>query len=98
MGYGGGVGPRPKPLVPKGLQHRKLMLDLFGAAAILVSVMSNIDQIPGVPSWERVKQLKEAAARYPKSDWSEGSYNDIFRKAADAKRKKYGTACSYNGY
>ena len=74
------------------------MLDLFGAAAILVSVMSNIDQIPGVPSWERVKQLKEAMARYPKSDWSEGSYNDIFRKAADAKRKKYGTTCSYNGY
>ena len=74
------------------------MLDLFGAAAILVSVMSNIDQIPGVPSWERVKQLKEAAARYPKSDWSEGSYNDIFRKAADAKRKKYGTTASYNGY
>ena len=35
---------------------------------------------------------------YPKSDWSEGSYNDIFRKAADAKRKKYGTTCSYNGY
>jgi hypothetical protein len=74
------------------------MLDLFGAAAILVSVMSNIDQIPGVPSWERVKQLKEAVARYPKSDWSEGSYNDIFRKAADAKRKKYATTCSYNGY
>ena len=76
------------------------MLDLFGASAILVSVMSmcNIDQIPGVPSWEQVKQLKEAAARYPKSDWSEGSYNDIFRKAADAKRKKYGTTCSYNGY
>ena len=35
---------------------------------------------------------------YPKSDWSEGSYNNIFRKAADAKRKKYGTTCSYNGY
>ncbi len=74
------------------------MLDLFGAAAILVSVMSNIDQIPGVPSWERVKQLKEAAARYPKADWSEGSYHDTMRKAADAKRKKYGTTCSYNGY
>ena len=66
------------------------------------------DQIPGVPSWERVKQLKEAAARYPKSDWSEGSYNDLFRKAADAKRKmrkladrkrkRYGTTCSYYGY
>ena len=40
MGYGVGDGPRPKPLVPKGLQQRKLMLDLFGAAAILVSVMS----------------------------------------------------------
>jgi hypothetical protein len=38
------------------------------------------DQIPGVPSWERVKQLKEAVARYPKSDWSEGSYNDILGK------------------
>ena len=25
---------------------------------------------------------------YPKSDWSEGAYNDIFRKAADAKRKR----------
>ena len=35
---------------------------------------------------------------YPKADWSEGSYHDIFRKAADAKRKKYGTTCSYNGY
>jgi hypothetical protein len=35
---------------------------------------------------------------YPKSDWSEGSYNDIFRKAADAKRKKYGTTAAYNGY
>ena len=56
------------------------------------------DQMPGVPSWERVKQLKEARARYPKADWSEGSYNDIFRKAANAKRKKYGTTCSYNGY
>ena len=56
------------------------------------------DQIPGVPSWERVRQYKEAVARYPKSDWSEGSYNDIFRKAGDARRKKYGTTCSYNGY
>ena len=74
------------------------MLDLFDAAAILVSVMSNVDQIYGVPSWERVKQLKKAEARYPKADWSAGSYNDTMRKAADAKRKKYGTTCSYNGY
>jgi|TARA_B100001964_G_scaffold145630_1_gene160347 hypothetical protein len=56
------------------------------------------DQIYGVPSWERVKQLKEAEAQYPKADWSEGSYHDTMRKAADAKRKKYGTTVSYNGY
>ena len=65
---------------------------------MLIPDMSSIDQIPGVPSWERVKQLKEAEAQYPKSDWSEGSYNDMMQKAADAKRKKYGTTCSYNGY
>ena len=65
---------------------------------MLIPDMSNIDQIPGVPSWERVKQLKEAEAQYPKADWSEGSYNDMMQKAADAKRKKYGTTCSYNGY
>ena len=35
---------------------------------------------------------------YPKADWSEGSYHDTMRKAADAKRKKYGTTVSYNGY
>jgi hypothetical protein len=35
---------------------------------------------------------------YPKSDWSEGSCHDTMRKAADAKRKKYGTTASYNGY
>ena len=56
------------------------------------------DQIPGVPSWERVKQLKEAEARYPKADWSEGSYHDQMLKLADRKRKRYGTTCSYNGY
>jgi hypothetical protein len=36
--------------------------------------------------------------KYPKSDWSEGSYHDTMRKAADAKRKKYGTTTTYNGY
>ena len=56
------------------------------------------DQIPGVPSWERVRQYKEAAARYPKSDWSEGSYHAQMRKLADRKRKRYGTTCSYKGY
>ena len=61
-------------------------------------VKMNIDQIQGVPSWERVKQLKEAEAKYPKADWSEGSYHDQMQKAADAKRKKYGTDVSYNGY
>ena len=35
---------------------------------------------------------------YPKSDWSKGSYHDTMRKAADAKRKKYGTTTTYNGY
>ena len=33
-----------------------------------------------------------------KADWSEGSYHDTMRKAADAKRKKYGTTATYNGY
>ena len=60
--------------------------------------MSHIAQIHGEPSCAQVKQLKEAEARYSKADWSEGSYNDTMRKAADAKRKKYGTTCSYNGY
>ena len=74
------------------------MLDILGAAAILVSVMSNIDQIYGVPSWERVRELKKLEAQYPKADWSEGSYNDQMAKLADKKRKRYGTTCSYNGY
>ena len=47
--------------------------------------------IQGVPK-------KKAEAKYPKSDWSKGSYNDMMQKAADAKRKKYGTECPYNGY
>jgi len=34
----------------------------------------------------------------PRSDWSEGSYHDTMRKAADAKRKQYGTTTTYNGY
>ena len=54
--------------------------------------------IYGVPSRERVEELKKLEAQYPKSDWSEGSYNDTMRKLADEKRKKYGTTCSYNGY
>ena len=41
---------------------------------------------------------KKAEPKYPKSDWSEGSYHDMMMKAADAKRKKYGTECTYNGY
>jgi hypothetical protein len=53
--------------------------------------MNNIDQIPGVPK-------RKAQVKYPKADWSEGSYNDKMQKAADAKRKKYGTDVSYNGY
>ena len=53
--------------------------------------MNNIDQIPGVPK-------KRTEVKYPKADWSEGSYNDKMQKAADAKRKKYGTDVSYNGY
>ena len=27
-----------------------------------------------------------------------GSYDDMMKKLADEKRKKYGTTCSYNGY
>ena len=54
--------------------------------------------IIGVPSRERVEQLKKLEAQYPKSDWSEGSYHDTMRKLADKKRKRYGTTCSYNGY
>ena len=57
-----------------------------------------IKMIYGVPSRERVEELKKSEAQYPKSDWSEGSYNDTMRKLADEKRKKYGTTCSYNGY
>jgi len=53
--------------------------------------MNNIDQIPGVPK-------KKTEVKYPKADWSEGSYHDTMQKAADAKRKKYGTNVSYNGY
>jgi len=41
---------------------------------------------------------KKAEPKYPKSDWSEGSYHDMMMKAADAKREKYGTECTYNGY
>ena len=47
--------------------------------------------IQGVPK-------KKTEVKSPKADWSEGSYNDMMRKAADAKRKKYGTECTYNGY
>jgi len=54
--------------------------------------------IYGVPSVERVRQIKKLEAQYPKSDWSEGSYHDRMRKLADKKRKRYGTTCSYNGY
>ena len=54
--------------------------------------------IYGVPSRERVEELKKLEAQYPKSDWSEGSYHDTMRKLADEKRKQYGTTCSYNGY
>ena len=41
---------------------------------------------------------KKAEPKYPKADWSEGSYHDMMMKAADAKREKYGTECTYNGY
>ena len=54
--------------------------------------------IIGVPSRERVEELKKLEAQYPKADWSEGSYHDTMRKLADKKRKEYGTTCSYNGY
>ena len=60
--------------------------------------MNNTDQISGAPSWERVRELKRLEAKYPKADWSEGSHHDEMRKLADAKRKKYGTTRSYNGY
>ena len=54
--------------------------------------------IIGVPSRERVEELKKLEAQYPKADCSEGSYHDTMRKLADKKRKRYGTTCSYNGY
>ena len=54
--------------------------------------------IIGVPSRERVEELKKLEAQYPKADWSEGSYHDTMRKLADKKRKRHGTTCSYNGY
>ena len=54
--------------------------------------------IIGVPSRERVEELKKLEAQYPKADWSEGSYHDTMRKLADKKRKRYSTTCSYNGY
>ena len=57
-----------------------------------------VKMIIGVPSIERVRQIKKLEAQYPKADWSEGSYHDIMRKLADKKRKEYGTTCSYNGY
>ena len=55
------------------------------------SIHGGCNMIQGVPK-------KKAEVKYPKADWSEGSYNDMMRKAADAKRKKYGTECTYNGY
>ena len=47
---------------------------------------------------EKGTPKKKAEPKYPKSDWSKGSYHDMMMKAADAKRKKYGTECTYNGY
>ena len=40
---------------------------------------------------------KKAEPKYPKSDWSEGSYHDMMMKAADAKRKIYNNFC-YESY
>ena len=58
-------------------------------------VLNTEDDGTAVPVCERCASGK---VHSPRADWSEGSYHDTMRKAADAKRKQYGTTTSYNGY
>ena len=58
-------------------------------------VLNTEDDGTAVPVCERCASGK---VHSPRADWSEGSYHDTMRKAADAKRKQYGTTTTYNGY